>query len=164
MRELKSPNCEKKNLRFRISDHHAETVALDCSLLIVAQTGGYIYGMFSIIGCFFAIQDGHEGAQDGFIAEILGLFQTSLQTLFVLNVSWRRCRGQQQNRAKPGREIVTFLLVANMALWFINTLGKPAGLFVALNSASILNFQFQSKATPVSVRPISISTACGRGR
>jgi hypothetical protein len=69
------------------------------------------------------MQDGMEGAGDGFFAEIMSLLQTSLQTLFILNVSWRRCRGQQQNRTKPGREIVTFLLVANMALWFINTLG-----------------------------------------
>jgi hypothetical protein len=69
------------------------------------------------------MQDGMEGAGDGFFAEIMSLLQTSLQTLFILNVSWRRCRGQQQNRTKPGREIVTFLIVTNMALWFINTLG-----------------------------------------
>lgn len=57
-------------------------------------------------------------------AETLCLFQTSLQTLFVLNASWRRCKGAQQQRNKPGREMVTFLLVANMSLWIIYTLIK----------------------------------------
>ncbi|XP_055711355.1 proton channel OtopLc isoform X2 [Phlebotomus papatasi] len=116
-----------RDLRYqqKIKDsHHASTVSLDCTLLVLAQSGVYVYAMFSIMGCYFAMEADIPGSRDGFIAEILSLLQTSMQTLFVLNASWRRCRGSQQNRTKPGREIVTFLLVANMSMWFINTLIK----------------------------------------
>ncbi|XP_055685217.1 proton channel OtopLc isoform X1 [Lutzomyia longipalpis] len=116
-----------RDLRYqqKIKDnHHASTVSLDCTLLVLAQSGVYVYAMFSIMGCYFAMASDIPGSEEGFVAEILSLLQTSMQTLFVLNASWRRCRGAQQNRTKPGREIVTFLLVANMSMWFINTLIK----------------------------------------
>lgn len=104
------------------NDHHADTVALDCTLLVLAQTGVYVYGMFSIMGSYFTLDDEH--GIDGLVSEIMGLIQTSVQTLFILNSCWRRCRGAEQQRMKPGREIVTFLLVANMSMWFINTMIK----------------------------------------
>ncbi|XP_062537000.1 proton channel OtopLc isoform X2 [Armigeres subalbatus] len=121
MRDLKY--CKKHN------DKHASSVSLDCTLLVLAQTGVYVYGMFSIVGSYFAIQQGIYGALEGLIAEVFSLVQTSMQTLFILNAVWRKCRGAQQNRTKPGREIVTFLLVANMAMWFINTLVKGRASF-----------------------------------
>ncbi|XP_058443302.1 proton channel OtopLc-like isoform X2 [Malaya genurostris] len=121
MRDLKF--CKKSN------DPHAGSVSLDCTLLVLAQTGVYVYGMFSIIGSYFSIKQGVIGAREGLIAEIFSLVQTSMQTLFILNAVWRKCRGAQQNRSKPGREIVTFLLVANMAMWFINTLVKGRASF-----------------------------------
>lgn len=102
--------------------HHASSVQLDCTLLVLAQTGVYVYGMFSIMGSYFSLNQ--DGGQEGLAAEILSLIQTSVQTLFILNAAWRRCRGAEQHRTKPGREIVTFLLVANMSMWFINTLIK----------------------------------------
>ncbi|XP_055524552.1 proton channel OtopLc-like isoform X2 [Wyeomyia smithii] len=121
MRDLKY--CKKQN------DPHAGSVSLDCTLLVLAQTGVYVYGMFSIVGSYFSLQQNVIGAREGLIAEIFSLVQTSMQTLFILNAVWRKCRGAQQNRAKPGRQIVTFLLVANMAMWFINTLIKGRASF-----------------------------------
>lgn len=99
---------------------------LDCTLLLLAQSGVYIYCMFSIIGCYFSIA---EGGRFGLIAEIFSIVQTSMQTLFILNAWWRRCRSAQENRKKPGREIVTFLLVANMSMWSINALVKNRAMF-----------------------------------
>lgn len=115
-----------RDLKFlrKSNDTHGSAVALDCTLLVVAQTGVYLYGLFSIIGCYFAMLDDVSGSSESLWAEILCLLQTSLQTLFVLNASWRKCKGAQQQRTKPGREMVTFLLVANMSLWFIYTLIK----------------------------------------
>lgn len=115
-----------RDLKFlqKTNDHHASTITLDCTLLVLAQTGVYLYGLFNLIACYFAVLDGVHGSTEGLCAEILCLIQTSLQTLFVLNASWRRCKGAQQQRNKPGREMVTFLLVANMSLWFIYTLIK----------------------------------------
>lgn len=99
---------------------------LDCTLLLLAQAGVYIYCMFSIIGCYFSIAD---GGLYGLIAEIFSLVQTSMQTLFILNAWWRRCRSAQENRKKPGRELCTFLLVANMSIWSINALVKNRAMF-----------------------------------
>lgn len=110
-----------------LDHHHASTVTLDNTLLVLAQSGVYVYAMFSIMA--FAASDDVVGARDGLTAEILSLLQTSLQTLFVLNASWRRCKGAKQNRQKPGRQIVTFLLVANMSMWFINTMIKGHAAF-----------------------------------
>lgn len=99
---------------------------LDCTLLVLAQIGVFVYGTFSILGSIFAMEDETQFSlgRDGLIAEILSLIQCSTQTLFILNAVWRRCRGAQQNRIKPGRQTVTFLLVANISMWFINTLIK----------------------------------------
>lgn len=113
-----------RDLKFKRTpsgDHHTDTVVLDCTLLVLAQTGVYVYGMFSIMASYFTLD---KNGIDGLAAEIMGLIQTSLQTLFILNSCWRRCRGAEQQRMKPGREFVTFLLVANMSMWFINTMIK----------------------------------------
>ncbi|XP_052900290.1 proton channel OtopLc-like [Anopheles moucheti] len=99
---------------------------IDCHLLLVTQTGIYIYGVFSIIGTY------HTHGQLlhwAVLSEVLALAQTSLQTLFVLSTWWRRCKGARQNRTKPGREIVTFLLVANLAAWSVNSLVKSNASF-----------------------------------
>lgn len=86
---------------------------LDCTLLLMAQSGVYIYCMFSIIGCYFAAKyEGDKGSVQGLVAEICSIVQTSMQTMFILNVWWRRCRSAQENRKKPGRDLVTFILVS----------------------------------------------------
>lgn len=120
-----------RDLKFqrKTNDHSSSTVSLDCTLLVLAQTGVYSYGLFSIVGCFFAMIDNKDGGKAGFVAEVACLIQTSVQTLFILNSSWRRCKGAQQQRNKPGREMITFLLVANISLWFINTLIKSRAQF-----------------------------------
>uniref|UniRef100_U5ER56 Putative conserved plasma membrane protein n=1 Tax=Corethrella appendiculata TaxID=1370023 RepID=U5ER56_9DIPT len=120
-----------RDLRYikKSNDPHSSSVSLDCTLLVVAQTGVYVYGMFSIMGSYFTENHETSFSREGLIAEICSLLQTSLQTLFILNCVWRKCRGAKQNRAKPGREIITFLLVANMAMWFINTLVKGRASF-----------------------------------
>lgn len=96
---------------------------LDLMLLIVAQSGVYLYCMFSIIGCYFSMMhEQDKGGAQGLIAEVLSIVQTSMQTLFILNAWWRRCRSELENRQKPGRELITFLIVANMGMWFVNAL------------------------------------------
>ncbi|XP_058443306.1 proton channel OtopLc-like isoform X2 [Malaya genurostris] len=104
-------------------------ISLDCTLLILAQVGIYIYTMFSIIGTFFSIGVSEYATVYSLLAEFISFTQTSLQTLFIMNTWWRRCKGAKQNRSKPGREIITFLLIANMSIWFINTLIKTNGSF-----------------------------------
>lgn len=84
--------------------------------------------MFSMIGCYFNMLDPHTNqhneAVTGIIAELFCMIETCMQTVFILNSWWRRIKGQHQIKEKPGRQYVTFLLIANICLWIINTLIK----------------------------------------
>ncbi|XP_028177368.1 proton channel OtopLc-like [Ostrinia furnacalis] len=99
-------------------------LGLDTSLLILAQTGMFVYCMFSLIGSHHTLRKSNSGGLTGFFAEFLSFIQTILQSLFIIDAWWRRCSSSEQRREKPGRQLVTFLLVANMAMWTINTLEK----------------------------------------
>lgn len=81
-----------------------------------------------MMGCYFTIDKNHY-SKVGLYSESLSFIQTTLQTIFILNSWWRRIKGKRESHSKPGREIITFLLVANMALWFINTLVKGHAAF-----------------------------------
>ena len=91
---------------------------LDNLLLVVAQTGVFIYSAFCIIGAFFQL----EAHLLAFLASLATLVQTTLQTAFILDASSRFACTNDQVKRKPGREVVTFLLVCNLAMWAINTL------------------------------------------
>ncbi|CAK1578283.1 unnamed protein product [Parnassius mnemosyne] len=99
-------------------------LGLDTSLLILAQTGMFVYCMFSLIGSHHTMYSNHSTGITGFFSEFLSLNQTILQSLFIIDAWWRRSTTSKQRRVKPGRQLVTFLLVANMAMWAINTLEK----------------------------------------
>ena len=58
---------------------------LDTLLLVVSQTGVFIYAAFCIIGSFFQLED-HLIA---FLASLATLVQAALQTLFILDASSR---------------------------------------------------------------------------
>lgn len=94
---------------------------LDNILLIGAQTGMFIYSTFTIIGGQFTIE---KNTILVLITALASLVQTTCQTIFILDASRRSCVTPDQIRRKPGREIVTFLLVTNLAMWAINTLEK----------------------------------------
>jgi hypothetical protein len=93
-------------------------VELDNILLIVAQAGLIIFNMFSMIGAQFS----NKNTQLVLINAIACIVQATLQTTFILDASRRYCQTQEQIRQKPGREMVTFMLVCNFAMWAINTL------------------------------------------
>lgn len=81
----------------------------------------FIYCTFSIIASYFSYS---KHAPTGLLTEIFSLIQTCIQTIFVLEAWWRRSRNIEQATMKPGREIITFLIIANMAMWTINSLMK----------------------------------------
>nr|CAD7586180.1 unnamed protein product [Timema genevievae] len=92
---------------------------LDNTLLVMAQTGLYVYSLFSIIAGYFSTSEGRPGIM---LASLASFIQTTLQTMFILDAWWRRCTTAGQMRRRPGRQLVTFLLVTNMALWVVNRL------------------------------------------
>ncbi|XP_035431748.2 proton channel OtopLc isoform X2 [Spodoptera frugiperda] len=104
-------------------------LGLDPFLLILAQSGMFVYCMFSLIGSHHTQDLKDSVGLTGFFSEFLSLNQTILQTLFIIDAWWRRSTTSEQRRNKPGRQLVTFLLVANMAMWAINTLEKSRAEF-----------------------------------
>jgi hypothetical protein len=109
---------QMRELDYRKGKHGFE---LDGILIVVAQTGMYVYCLFAIIGSYFTELDNAPG---GLIVELCSLIQTTCQTIFILDACWRRCSNKFQVKRKPGRQLVTFLLVANLAMWMINALEK----------------------------------------
>ncbi|XP_071524780.1 uncharacterized protein [Panulirus ornatus] len=93
-------------------------IELDNILLLIAQTGVYIYTSFSVIGGHFTMRD---YMLLPLLSSIITLTQTTLQTIFILDATKRCCYNHDQLERKPGREMVTFLLVCNLAMWAINT-------------------------------------------
>ena len=69
----------------------SESLELDNLLLIIAQTGVFIFAVFSIIGTLFQL----ERHLVEFLASVLTLVQASFQTIFILDASCR-CVDQQR--------------------------------------------------------------------
>ncbi|XP_023246821.1 otopetrin-2-like isoform X2 [Copidosoma floridanum] len=109
--------CQMRKLRYDGS----RNLELDNILLVAAQTGMFIYSMFTIIGSHFT-QEKHTSLV--LITAFASVVQTTFQTIFILDASKRTVATAEQIRHKPGREIVTFLLVTNLAMWAVNTMEK----------------------------------------
>ena len=48
-------------------------------------------------------------------------FQVMLQLLFITDAQRRRIHSNDHNSSKPGRQVVTFLLICNITMWIIYT-------------------------------------------
>ena len=55
-----------------------------------------------------------------FVSNGLLLIQATLQGMFIAEASKRVCTSRYQMLFKPGRQIVTFLLFANITLWLLD--------------------------------------------
>ncbi|XP_024939721.1 proton channel OTOP3 isoform X2 [Cephus cinctus] len=90
---------------------------LDATLLAAAQAGVYLHCLFGAVGGILT-----TGPDWGLAltADLLTLIQSTIQTL-VIKIGWRR---RSRTNDKPGKELITFLIVVNLALWTVNTLEK----------------------------------------
>lgn len=89
------------------------------TLILVSVVGVYMYGFFSIVASAFS-DHGSNGLLV-IISCILGIFQATVQTVFLLHAMRKTASRREHEKTKPGREFVTFLLVCNIALWALNT-------------------------------------------
>ncbi|XP_028523113.1 proton channel OtopLc-like isoform X2 [Apis cerana] len=90
---------------------------LDTTLLAAAQAGVYLHCLFGVVGDILTM--GPTWALS-LITDLLALMQSTSQTLLI-KIAWgRRC----SRNDKPGKELITFLIVVNIALWTVNTLEK----------------------------------------
>ncbi|XP_015922483.1 proton channel OtopLc [Parasteatoda tepidariorum] len=92
---------------------------LDRILLIVSQSGLYLFTMFSIIGSYFTTD---QNTLLVLVTSLACITQATLQTIFILDAFHCSATTTDQVRRMPGRELVTFLLVCNIATWSMNTL------------------------------------------
>lgn len=91
----------------------SRNLELDNILLIISQTGSIIYNIFTIIAGHFTLK---RNAVLLMMTAIASLVQLILQTLFILDASKRCATNTDQVKRKPGREIITFILVTNLAM------------------------------------------------
>lgn len=99
----------------KLTYHPNRNMELDNILLVAAQSGVFLYAVFNIIGAYF-MSDAASLATG-----VMSIIQVTLQTMFILDTSHRQVFTSNQVVQKPGREVVTFLLISNLAMWATNT-------------------------------------------
>ena len=106
-----------RHLHFH-SEHMEE---LGSILLRVSALGIFAYSVFSMIAGAFASQETDEPPILVFINGLLSVVEVTMQMLFISDMSRRRVNSIEQDREKPGRQSVTFLLITNLTLWLVYT-------------------------------------------
>ncbi|XP_050330328.1 proton channel OtopLc isoform X12 [Bactrocera neohumeralis] len=105
-----------KNLKFRCE----EQSNLNDILLRISAFGLFTYSIFGVIaGSLKALES--EPNLLVMTTSAVAVFQVILQLLFIADVSRRRVHLPEHDRSKPGRQIVTFLLICNVAMFAIYT-------------------------------------------
>ncbi|XP_067640767.1 proton channel OtopLc isoform X3 [Eurosta solidaginis] len=105
-----------RNLKFRCE----EQSNLNDILLRISAFGLFTYSVFGVIaGSLKAFES--EPNLLVMTTSAVAVFQVILQLLFIADVSRRRVHLPEHDRSKPGRQIVTFLLICNVAMFAIYT-------------------------------------------
>ncbi|EDS26709.1 otopetrin [Culex quinquefasciatus] len=105
-----------QNLKFRCE----EQSNLNDILLRISAFGLFIYSTFSVIaGSLNAMES--EPNLLVMVTGIVAVVQVIIQLLFIADVSRRRVHLPEHDRIKPGRQIVTFLLICNVSMFAIYT-------------------------------------------
>ncbi|XP_014476225.1 PREDICTED: uncharacterized protein LOC106745269 isoform X2 [Dinoponera quadriceps] len=103
--------------------------ALDSLLSNVSLFGVQLYSVFTIVvcACSLAISDTSESEDTRarhimlLSTSILQLVQCFAQSTLIAETSRRSCITRFQMLAKPGRQVITFLLFSNAVLWAFDT-------------------------------------------
>uniref|UniRef100_A0AAG5DNY0 Otopetrin n=1 Tax=Anopheles atroparvus TaxID=41427 RepID=A0AAG5DNY0_ANOAO len=105
-----------QNLKFRCE----EQSNLNDILLRISAFGLFVYSTFSVIaGSLNALES--EPNLLVMVTGIVAVVQVVIQLLFIADVSRRRVHLPEHDRIKPGRQIVTFLLICNVSMFAIYT-------------------------------------------
>ena len=95
-------------------------LSVDSVLLIVALSGSYIYLFFIFISVLSSNQLLEAIGIMSVIAIVFALVQITMQIVFILDGLCRCAHNDTQMYEKPGRSVVTFLLVCNLAMWVVS--------------------------------------------
>uniref|UniRef100_A0A336KNR1 CSON013446 protein n=1 Tax=Culicoides sonorensis TaxID=179676 RepID=A0A336KNR1_CULSO len=109
--------CRVALLKFRIE----EQSNLNDILLRISAFGLFVYAAFSIIAGALNVLESEPNLLV-LVTHGTSVLQVVLQLLFISDVSRRRVHLPEHDRSKPGRQIVTFLLICNISMFVIYTL------------------------------------------
>nr|XP_027217321.1 proton channel OtopLc-like [Penaeus vannamei] len=103
----------------KLSVSTSKPLDLDRLLLSTTIIGVYLFAVFGMIVGGINYTDSQSLAT--FCVHALLLVQVSLQGMLVAEASRRTCTSRYQMLTKPGRQVITFLLFANITLWILDT-------------------------------------------
>ncbi|XP_030750787.1 proton channel OtopLc-like isoform X3 [Sitophilus oryzae] len=89
--------------------------SMDNFLLLMCLPAFFVHGIFSIIP---AVTSGNVLAVITIVFEIV---QILIQTPFIIDGMARSSNTKELRKQKPGREMVTFLIICNIAMWLMQT-------------------------------------------
>ncbi|XP_068906055.1 proton channel OtopLc-like [Tenebrio molitor] len=88
---------------------------LDDLLLFICIPAFFLNGIVSIIPAFLS----HNGSNIALL--VLEVIQVLIQTPLIIDGLRRSSNSKELRREKPGRELLTFLIVCNVAMWIMQT-------------------------------------------
>ena len=92
---------------------------LDVVLLLVALFGTFVHAAFNILSSANSISEQGTMAVLACGASLILFVQALMQTAFILDGLRRRADSHDHVHHKPGRTLVTFLLLVNLAMWVV---------------------------------------------
>ncbi|KAM3174371.1 hypothetical protein ACTXT7_010684 [Hymenolepis weldensis] len=99
--------------------HFSEGDVFDINLLMVGLVGTLFYDMFLLVPAAEIVGESKEiGLFVG--KSVMEMSQAIIQVFLILEASRRQAANLDQVSKKPGRAIITFLLILNLAMWIVN--------------------------------------------
>uniref|UniRef100_A0AC34QFE9 Uncharacterized protein n=2 Tax=Panagrolaimus sp. JU765 TaxID=591449 RepID=A0AC34QFE9_9BILA len=110
--------------------HSSNAEFLDELLLFIGILGELIHCSTGII-CWVTTQSSPEDRMEAYMLFVFAtrIIQVLLQSFFIMIASRLRCISTLSTQTKPGKQFVTFLLIANVSLFFFHTLEGMRSVF-----------------------------------
>ncbi|CAL4060218.1 unnamed protein product, partial [Meganyctiphanes norvegica] len=108
--------CRVRQLKF----HGEREEELDDILLMVSAFGLFAYSVFSTVAGSLS-EYTKEPNLLVMATGILAVVQVVIQMVFIKDTQRRQVSLPEHERTKPGRQVVTFLLICNLTMWVIYT-------------------------------------------
>ncbi len=109
---------------YKLDKGEGKGTVLDLCLLLVSGGGYFLLLIFIIIP---TVKSVHFKDKVGILATAqVGLYglafvSSFFQIIFIIDGLRRRTTTRHQLKTKPGRSLITFLLICNLAMWVVNT-------------------------------------------
>ena len=134
---------------------------LDVMLMWISLAGVLANAAFGILPARYNINN--QGSALSILRAVVICVQASLQTVFIMCTMRRSPSKPQHEMEKPGRELITFLIACNVAMWGLNTLEDLRGTSspLAMSFFGLLAWSvFKHLTTPLAIFYRFHSTVC----